>query len=183
MQIRYFYWIAYLGLLSDCAPKEASKQVFESPEAFKVGLGKVYESYSIVHAGLSTDNLVLSQNALSALHGRLHEIQIEGLDSSGKAFWDSGTTRIMTILHHPGLMGGGLPEVRNAVMDVTPLLLDWLERFGFRAQDPVFLYQCPKARDGQTVIWLQKGQVTLNPYLGDSLRTSGTLMREVRSLR
>jgi hypothetical protein len=171
-----------LGLALGCSPEEQPKPVFQTPENFKLGLGRVYEGYLIVLSGLTAGNVVVAINSLSAMHGKLHEVPSEGLDSAAKADWDSGNVRIMEILHHPSLMNGGLPEVGKAIMDFSPLLLDRMERFGIRPQSPVYLFSCPRARDSGEALWLQREAAIRNPYLGDSLRTCGNKVREVSNL-
>jgi hypothetical protein len=113
------------------------------------------------------------------MHAGLHEISTDGLDSSGKTYWDSGNVRIMEILHSPDLMTGGLPAVRKAFMQFSPLLLDRMERFGIMARDPIFLFRCPETGADTGAIWFQRDRKASNPYWGDSLRACGVVVREV----
>lgn len=179
MMLKPFLVGTAIAVAIGCREQDAHKKVFQAPASLQLGLGKVYEGYLIVQGGLASGNPVLSQNALSMMHGSLHEISTDGLDSSGKAYWDSGDGRIMEVLHNPDLATGGLPAVRKAIMQFSPLLLDRMESFGIMAQDPMFLFQCPEAGADTGAIWFQRDRKASNPYQGDSLRACGVVVREI----
>jgi hypothetical protein len=172
---------AFLLTLYGCKPdpKPPVPRVFPAPAAFKDTLGRVFEGYVIVQGALAEDRLVLAKNALSAMHGVLHTLVTDGLDSAAKAHFDSTDMAVMSVLHDTSLAFGGLPEVRSVFLRFTPLLENLLVGYGVTEQVPVYLFHCPRAREGQGADWLQKDGNPANPYQGTADKTCGNLVRRL----
>jgi membrane fusion protein, copper/silver efflux system len=162
---------------ADTAP---SGPVFPAPDSFQAGLGKVYAGYVDIQAALAADDFQAAQAAFSAMHGTLHIIQTDGLDSSAKAYWDTSTTRIMEVLH-PMATSGNIDTMRLHFMDFTPALLDAIDKFGVSSTAGIYLFHCPMARKNQGAEWLQKDSLIANPYFGKSMLKCGNLIRKVKA--
>ncbi len=155
------------------------KPAFAAPDSFKVGLGKVFEGYTNIESALAHDNFAQAKDAFQSMHTILHILQTDGLDSSGKVYWDSLDGAIMGVLH-PMAAAENISGMRDHFIDFTPLILDAVEKFGASSEIQAYLFHCPMARNKKGADWLQRDTVLLNPYYGNSMPTCGALVREVK---
>lgn len=163
------------------SPPEASAAPsprFAAPDTFKAGLGKVYEGYGKIESALAHDDFPKAMEAFQSMHGILHMLQTEGLDSAGKAHWKALDSSLMAVLH-PMAAAKDIGEMRNHFIGFSPLMLDALESFGAKSAARAFLFHCPMARNNQGADWLQSDSVLLNPYYGKQMPGCGNLIREV----
>lgn len=151
---------------------------FAAPETFKAGLGKVYQGYEKIESALAHDDFPKAKEAFQSMHGILHMQQTEGLDSAGKAYWRALDSSFMEVLH-PMAASKDIAEMRDHLIDFSPLMLDALESFGAKSETRAFLFHCPMARNNQGADWLQSDSTLLNPYYGKEMPTCGSLVREV----
>ena len=112
------------------------------------------------------------------MHGTLHIIQTDGLDSSGKAYWAALDASFMEVLH-PMAASKTISEMRNHLIDFSPLILDALENFGAASKNRAYLFHCPMARDNQGADWLQGDSSLLNPYFGKDMPKCGRFVKEI----
>jgi Cu(I)/Ag(I) efflux system membrane fusion protein len=157
------------------------KPPFAATDSFKTGLGKVYEGYTQVETALAHDDFAGARAAFGAMHGILHMIQTDGLDSAAKAYWVALDSSFMSVLH-PMAASPDIAGMREHFADFSPLVLDALEKFGALTATKAHLFHCPMARNNQGADWLQPDTALLNPYFGKSMAKCGSYVREVRLL-
>jgi membrane fusion protein, copper/silver efflux system len=146
------------------------------PDTFKAALGKVLDGYAGIHAALARDDLQAAKQAFSSMHGLLHVMPKEGLDSAAAAEWDSTEARIMAVLH-PMASADSLGSVRLHFMDFSQVLLEAVGKFGVSGKEPLYHFHCPMARDNQGADWVQKDSLLANPYYGGSMPKCGELVK------
>jgi membrane fusion protein, copper/silver efflux system len=173
---------------ADAKPPEAStaqsvipKPAFAATDSFKTGLGKVYEGYTHIESALAHDDFAGAQAAFSSMHGILHVIQTDGMDSLATAYWDSLDASFMQVLH-PMASSPDLAGMREHFADFSPLVLDALEKFGAQTPTKAYLFHCPMARNNQGADWLQPDTSLVNPYFGKAMAECGGYVREVHLL-
>lgn len=152
---------------------------FAAPDSFKVGLGKVFEGYERMESALAHDDFPKAKEAFHSMHGLLHVVQTDGLDSSGKAYWDSLDASIMEILH-PMAAAQDIAGMRDHFGEFSAQIIDALEKFGAISQLRAFQFHCPMAKDNQGADWLQRDTIMLNPYFGNSMLKCGNLVEEIQ---
>jgi hypothetical protein len=156
--------IPAMALLVGCGGGTPPARSYAAPDAFRASLAKVYEAYLIVANALADGQEVLSANAASAMHSRLHEVPPEGLDSAAKAYWDTTTNRIMAVLHSPA--GTDIASGRRLFAGYSPILADAFRAFDLGSRVPIVAFTCPTAVDGGAAMWMQRESIPANPYLG-----------------
>jgi hypothetical protein len=162
-----------------CREKPRPHPAFSAPPAFKEGLVRIFEKYAIVRQALADSQSVLASNGLSAMHGELHALSVDGLDSAAKAYFDSVDMSVMSVLHDTALAYGRLPAVRTAFIDFTPLLADFLIAYGVTSEVPVFLFHCGEERNGRGADWLQSSEAEAGPYRNRAGGPCGDLVRRL----
>jgi hypothetical protein len=164
--MKSLFTAALVSLILGCREQSRPPAPFAAPEAFKATLVRVLDKYVIVQGGLVTGNQTLAKNALSAMHGELHALSADGLDSAAKAYFDSTDMGIMGVLHDTAFANGDIEVARRLFREFTPYLSDLLIRFGVTEELPVYVLRCAEAGSGE---WLQKdSSVTASPYPGAS---------------
>lgn len=158
---------------------EKSKPVFTASDSFKVGLGNFYTGYLKVESALGRDDFSKAKEEFQSMHGYLHILQTDGLDSLGKAYWDSLDAAFMQVLH-PMASSENIAIMRDHLIDFTPLVVNTIEKFGAITTEKAFLFHCPMARNNQGADWLQSDTTLLNPYFGKAMPTCGELKREIK---
>lgn len=162
--------------LCACEEEKPAPRVFAAPPQFQEGLVRVLDKYAIVRKGLAANEAVLSANALSSMHGELHALPVDGLDSAGKAWYDSVDAAMMSVLHDEAMNAGGLPALRRAFAGFSPLLGSMLKAYGVTEKLPVFLFRCPGEGGGA---WLQADADLAGPYPDSSGRPCGELVERL----
>lgn len=157
----------------------SATHTFSAPDSFKAGLGKVYGGYIQVQEALAADDFQKAKQAFSSMHGILHMIPEDNLDSTAKAEWDSSSVSFMRVLH-PMAASKDIAEMRDHLKDFTPLLSTAIEKLGIGGTVPVYLYHCPMAFGGNGADWLQKVKIKANPYQGKAMPDCGDLVREIK---
>lgn len=157
----------------------SEKPEFAAPDSFKAGIGKVYAGYLQIESALAQDDFPGAKSAFETMHVALHTLPKDGLDSLARIQWDSLDGRMMMVLH-PMAASKDIGAMRNNLGDFTPLMLDAIEKFGVAGSDPVFLFHCPMAKNGQGADWLQKDNSVRNPFYGKAMPQCGSLKKEVR---
>jgi membrane fusion protein, copper/silver efflux system len=170
----------------DAAPLQAKESLtparkFTVPDTFKAGLGRVYEGYEKIESALAHDDFPRAKEAFQSMHGILHTLPVDGLDSSGKSYWAALDASFMKVLH-PMAASENISAMRDHLIDFSPLILNALENFGATSTTRAYLFHCPMARDNQGADWLQSDSTLLNPYFGKSMPNCGSFIREVRLL-
>ena len=163
------------------APAEAGKTTvltpaYPVPDTFKAALGKVLDGYSRLQGALAQDDVQGAKEALSSMHGVLHAMPEDALDSTAASQWDSTEARIMAILH-PMSTADSLGAVRIHFMDFSRELLDAIGKFGVAGKEPLYHFHCPMARDNKGADWVQKDSLLANPYYGSSMLKCGELVK------
>ncbi|MEO6097401.1 MAG: DUF3347 domain-containing protein [Fibrobacteria bacterium] len=158
-----------------------SKHVFAATDSFKTGLGGVYEGYAKIESALAHDDFAGAQAAFGSMHGILHMIQTDGMDSAATAYWDTLDASFMKVLH-PMASSPDITGMREYFADFSPLVLDALEKFGAVTAVKAYLFHCPMARNNQGADWLQPDTSILNPYYGKTMAECGSYIREVHLL-
>ncbi len=149
------------------------------PDSFKVGIGKVYEGYLNVQQALAADDFPKAKDAFSSMHGILHMLPEDGLDSLAKSGWDSSSSKFMTVLH-PMASSKDIAEMRFYLKGYSLLLIDAIEKFGMQGTQGAYLFHCPMADSGKGADWLQKDKIKANPYQGKAMLDCGDLVREIK---
>jgi hypothetical protein len=153
---------------------------FDAPAAFKEGLVNVLNKYEVVQNALADSQAVLSNNALSIMHGELHSLQVQGLDSAARNYLDTVHSKIMVVLHDTSLArGASIPAVRRAFRDFTPLFSDLLIAYGVTQELPVYLFTCKEEKGGKAADWLQILETPKSPYLDAAGRPCGKKIRRL----
>ena len=161
------------------AEADFAKPEFTAPDAFKVGLGKVYSGYLQIESSLAHDDFQQAKEAFQTMHTVLHVVSEEGLDTTATANWDSLDARLMKVLH-PMSGSPDIATMRTHLADFTPLMLEAIEDFGIIGSDPVYLFHCPMARNNAGADWLQRDRKLENPFYGKSMLQCGSVVREVK---
>lgn len=161
---------------SDAGKVTVLTPAYPVPDTFKAALGKVLDGYARIHAALSRDDMPGAKEAFSSMHGVLHMMPEEGLDSAAAARWDSTEARIMAVLH-PMASADSLAAVRRHFMDFSLVLLDAIGDFGVAGKEPLYHFHCPMARDNRGADWVQKDSLLANPYYGSSMPGCGELVK------
>lgn len=152
---------------------------YSVPDTFKAALGQVLDGYAGIQAALARDDLPTAKEAFSSMHGVLHAMPEEGLDSAAAARWDSTEARIMAILH-PMASADSLGAARLHFMDFSQVLLEAIGNFGVSGKEPLYHFHCPMARDNRGADWLQKDSLLANPYYGNSMLKCGELVKVLK---
>jgi len=160
------------------AAPAAPRHAYAAPDSFKAGLDKVYQGYANIESALAHDDFEGAKAAFGTMHGILHVIQTEGLDSAAKSAWDSLEASFMGVLH-PMASSPDIAGMRDHFIDFTPLMVEALDNFGAGTQGKAFLFHCPMARNNQGADWLQRDSVLVNPYFGNTMPACGSLVRKV----
>ena len=154
------------------------KFAFVASDSFKVVLGKVYEGYVEIESALAHDDFEKAKEAFNGMHAILHMVPTDGLDSSGKAYWNSLNDSIMSVLH-PMAGAENIAAMRNYLVDFTPMVISALEKFGAHSKLDAYVFHCPMVRKNQGANWIQGDSVLLNPYYGKSMATCGSMVRKI----
>jgi hypothetical protein len=151
---------------SGCSRQTGPTKTFAAPESFRTSLAAVFDGYVIVANALADGQIVLAMNAASAMHAKLHEAVTDGLDSAAKAYWDSTTGKLMTVLHQPAAAVADLDTVRAVFAAYSPILDSAFHAFALETRVPIAAFTCAKALGGKGAMWMQRDAVPVNPYLG-----------------
>jgi len=177
--MKTLFTAALISLIFGCREQARPLAPFAAPEAFKAGLVRVLDKYAIVQGGLVTGNQTLAKNALSAMHGELHALSSDGMDSAAKAYFDSTDMGIMGVLHDTAFANGDIEVARRLFREFTPYLSDLLVRFGVTGEIPVYAFRCAEAGSAE---WLQKdSSMFANPYPADSAQGCAGAKRRLGS--
>jgi Cu(I)/Ag(I) efflux system membrane fusion protein len=165
------------------APKADSvasdKPEFTVPDSFKLAFGKVYDGYLAIESALAIDDFQKAKAAFGPMHGVLHTLPTETLDTAAKAAWDSLDARLMKVLH-PMAASQDIATMRNHLADFTPLMLEAIEKFGILGDKGVYLFHCPMARNNEGADWLQGNAKMENPFYGKSMSGCGSLVETIK---
>ncbi len=186
MYTRLMFLSALLFFISCNDKKSISKEpapliqnTFATPDSFKAGIGKIYEGYLNVQTDLANDDFKTAIDAFSSMHGLIHMLPEEGLDSLTKTAWDSLSSQFMVVLH-PMATSKDIAEMRFHLKGFSPLLAKAIDQFGMQTTSPAYLFNCPMADSGKGGLWLQKDKVKANPYFGKAMLDCGDFVREVQ---
>lgn len=158
---------------------EKQQPPFVASDSFKVGLGNVYNGYLKVESALAKDDFILAKEEFQSMHGILHMLQSDGLDTLGKVYWDSLDGAFMQVLH-PMAASENISVMRDHLIDFTPLVVNAIEKFGAITSEKVFVFHCPMARNNKGADWMQSDTTKLNPYFGKAMPNCGEYRRELR---
>ena len=157
---------------------EKQQPTFVASDSFKVGLGNVYNGYLKVESALAKDDFILAKEEFQSMHGILHMLQSDGLDTLGKVYWDSLDGAFMQVLH-PMATSENIAIMRNHLIDFTPLVVKAIEKFGATTSEKAYLFHCPMARNNKGADWIQSDTTKLNPYFGKTMLNCGDFKREI----
>lgn len=180
--------LALLACKEKAAPKSepaktpvesAAKPAIAAPDTFKAALGRVYDGYIGIQEALAQDDFGKAKEAFSSMHGLLHMMPKEGLDSMARTAWDSSDARMMASLH-PMASSKDIEDFRTHFAGFSDAMADAVEKFGTDGAVPIYQMHCPMAKGNQGADWLQKDKEVSNPYFGGSMLKCGELVREFK---
>jgi Cu(I)/Ag(I) efflux system membrane fusion protein len=157
----------------------SDKPEFTVPDSFKVGLGRVYDGYLAIESALANDDFKKAKDAFGPMHGVLHTLPTQNLDTAAAVAWDSLDARLMKVLH-PMAASQDIATMRNHLADFTPLMLEAIEKFGIVGDKGVYLFHCPMARNNEGADWLQWNPKMENPFYGKSMSGCGSLVETIK---
>ncbi len=156
-----------------------SSRTYTVPDSFKIGIGNIVSGYLKVQKSLAADDFPKAAEEFSLMHGILHTLPEDALDSSAKAGWDSISMGFMKVLH-PMAASENIAVMRNHFAEFTPLLVNMIEKIGMMGVDSTNLFHCPMAKDNKGADWLQRGKVKANPYQGKAMPDCGEFVKEIK---
>lgn len=149
------------------------------PDSFQAGIGKVYAGYLTAENALAHDDSATAKSASDSLLTDLRALPKAGLDSAAFNQWDSLEARLTRVLQ-PMSDAKNIAAMRDRLADLTPLMVEALEKFGALGPDKAFLFHCPMARNSQGADWIQKDKRTQNPFFGKSMPECGSFVKDVK---
>ncbi len=159
-------------------PKLTMPQI-ATPDSFQAGIGKVYAGYLAIGSALTHDDSASAQSASQLLLISLHALPKAGMDSTALNPWDTLEARLMRVLQ-PLADAKDMAAMRDHLSDLTPLMVEALEKFGSLGPDAAVLFHCPMARNNQGADWLQRNKKVANPFLGKAMPDCGSFVKDVK---
>lgn len=150
----------------------AEPEVVLAPTKFKAQLGEVVDAYLSLQVALAAgqddragaESIVesLDQVDMDLLEGSAHTLWMEQQDGLRSAARDVAAA-------------AELKDRRALLSPLTDHLVRALKSFGYeRGGGQVGVFHCPMAVEGEGADWLQEGEETTNPYLGEGMLRCGT---------
>ncbi len=124
-----------------------SANILPAPASFKAELGKVYDGYLHIQQALAADDFQKAKDAFGVMHGVLHGLTTEGMDSATLKYWKTSDVRFMEALH-PMAASKDIQVLRIHFADFTPMLVDVIEKIGttVRIQFTFSIAPCSKSQ-------------------------------------
>lgn len=113
----------------------SAKPPLAATNAFRAGLGDVYEGYLGIRNALVKDDLTAAQQAFNAMHARLHGLPTDGLAEPSLAYWKEKDAELMEILHSMA-SSKSTQAMRKHFAEFSPILKEVFDRFGVRTKEP-----------------------------------------------
>lgn len=148
------------------------------PSAFKAGIGKVLAGYLPVQQALAQDSFAKAKDAFMVMHGLLHTVPVDSLDSLTVKAWNDSNELMMEILH-PMASSEDMASFREGFSQFSDHLTGLIDAFGEGGVDSLFQIHCPMAFENKGANWLQQGRAIDNPYFGKAMRTCGEVLRKI----
>ncbi len=151
----------------------------DTPEAFKIQMGKVYASYSAFTDALAADNMLLAQTHAELMATELKRIDHGSLSSEAHKIWMDALKNI----------NDGIDSIRSAKdivgvrAGLEPLsygMIDIVDKLGIKSSQPVYEIFCPMAFDFKGAMWLQSDENIRNPYFGETMLQCGEIKRQLK---
>lgn len=151
----------------------------DTPEAFKIQMGKVYASYSAFTEDLAADNMLLAQTHAELMAAELKKIDHGSLSSEAHKIWMDAFKNI----------NDGIDSIRSAKdivgvrAGLEPLsygMIDVVDKLGIKSSQPVYEIFCPMAFDFKGAMWLQGDENIRNPYFGETMLQCGEIKRQLK---
>ncbi|SMF35103.1 efflux RND transporter periplasmic adaptor subunit [Desulfovibrio gilichinskyi] len=151
----------------------------DTPETFKIQMGKVYASYSAFTEALASDNMLLAQTQAELMAAELKKIDHGSLGSEAHKIWMDALKNI----------NDGIDSIRGAKdivgvrAGLEPLsygMIDVVSKLGIKSSQPVYEIFCPMAFDFKGAMWLQSDENIRNPYFGETMLQCGEIKRQLK---
>jgi Cu(I)/Ag(I) efflux system membrane fusion protein len=168
------------GKLSMMNPSEAERSAapaLEVPQAFRALLGELVLPAVDLQVALADDRD--SPEAAERVARALDAVAAFSLMGPAGERWSELSPPLLETT--ATLVGAAdLAARRDALRPFTGALLAALDGLGYELEGPpVGLFHCPMAFDGEGGDWLQRGDVTANPYYGSEMLRCGSLVRTI----
>ncbi len=158
---------------------ESVGKVLDTPEEFRVQLGKVFTAYSAFTDALAADNLQDAHKSAAMISGELKKVNSGLLTGEPHQIWSESIEN----------MNNGLDAIRNSKdivgvrVGLEPLsygLAEAVDKLGIVTDKPVYELFCPMAFDFKGAKWLQSDEDIRNPYFGETMLKCGEVERQIK---
>ncbi|MGO9566554.1 MAG: efflux RND transporter periplasmic adaptor subunit [Desulfomonilaceae bacterium] len=148
------------------AEEEVVKKL-QAPEEFVSALTPIIQEYLKLKESLvgeKTEEVVVSAEKLAGL---LEGVNSSGLGDKAQETWkklsDSMETNLKEIAD-----AREIESMRKAFDPLSEAFAKVMMGFRHAMKDPLFLYHCPMASNGQGAYWIESSQNVRNPYFGET---------------
>ncbi len=152
----------------------------ESPEAFQMQLGKVFNAYSAFTEALAADNLQNAQKQSALMAEELKKIDNTALSGDAHKIWMDALANIndgiSAIREAKDIVG-----VRAGLEPLSYGMIDAVEKLGIKSTKPVYEIFCPMAFDFKGAKWMQSDEDIRNPYFGEAMLKCGEVERQLKA--
>ncbi|WP_031484265.1 efflux RND transporter periplasmic adaptor subunit [Maridesulfovibrio frigidus] len=158
---------------------ESIGKVLDTPEEFRIQLGKVFTAYSAFTDSLAADNLQDAHKYAAMISGELKKVNSGLLTGEPHTIWAESIEN----------MNNGLDAIRNSKdivgvrVGLEPLsygLTEAVDKLGIVTDTPVYELFCPMAFDFKGAKWLQSDEDIRNPYFGETMLKCGDVERQIK---
>ncbi len=139
-------------------------------KAFRLGLGKVFETYLPLQAALASDDTAKARKAVTGLKAALS--QVEGKDLKDAVLWSDSRKILLTSLVSME-KATDITGLRGPFQEASHALIALLRHYGYEASGKARVFHCTMAKDGRGADWIQSDKETRNPYYGADMATCG----------
>jgi Cu(I)/Ag(I) efflux system membrane fusion protein len=149
------------------------------PRPFQQQVTEALDAYFVLGDALSHDNLDAARKALPTFQSALVAVDSSLLEGQARVDWMQVLERIQAGWNDMEA-ATDIQSARAGFEHLSDGLITAADLFGLAGDNPVYLYHCPMALDGQGADWLQNERGTENPYYGSQMFSCGSELRVIR---
>ena len=147
----------------------------EAPKEFRIDLGQLVREQFVLVRALADDDPDAARHTALAVDEALHAV--DGLllkGATARAEWNRQAQAMHEALSALAI-APGLEGQRQHFEQFSHALTEAVQAFGIDDAGPVHRAVCPMVQ-GREGYWLQSGKAITNPYLGQAMRSCGSII-------
>lgn len=145
----------------------------QAPEAFRIQLNKLVDTYLALKEALVKDNKAAAAKQNKAFLKALEQVDANLLKGRAREFWNE---KASFLIEHArlGIEADDIEEKRENFIFISHPLIKVVEAFGVD-MGSLYISYCPMANDNRGAFWLSEIEEIRNPYMGQKMLRCGEI--------